>query len=213
MTSINAPLITQEGPFTLAGSGQLVNSSTLQAQAQPLAAIGFLIIPETVELIRGIAAKAGKSLSDQWLDAVAVNNQKDAFFRELKELGIAERVPGAIGRAGKLSGRKFAVGAIDYAPGLWLHRDLVLPYARWIGSKLVPPRKTPLEIFLEKHLISAAPVGAVKPKPVASMFAGEVDAQGMKDLEKADRLLMADGVSAAERIDVLSARVEAMQGA
>lgn len=213
MTSINASVIAQEGPFTLTASGDLVNSSTLQAQAQPLAAIGFLIIPETVELIRGIAAKAGKTMSDKWLDAVAVNSHKDAFFRELKELGIAERVPGAIGRPGKLSGRKFAVGAIDYVPGLWLHRDLVLPYAKWIASRLVPPRKSPLENFLEKHLISATPAGTGKPKPVASMFADEVNAHGMKDLEQVDRLLMADGVSTAERIDVLTARVEALQGA
>ncbi|RAU43677.1 MULTISPECIES: hypothetical protein [unclassified Pseudomonas] len=212
MTSTNASVIAQEGQFTLVASDKLVNSSTLQAQAQPLAALGFLTLNDTLPLIHRIAAKLGKPLSDKWADVATVSAQQDDFFRALKTAGIAERVPGDIARRGKLDGRKHAFGEIDYRPGLWLHRDLALPYARWIGSRVVPPRKTPLESFLEKHLSTPLPA-AEKPKPVAVGFAGEVDAQGMKDLERIDRVMMADGVSAAERIEVLTARVEAMQGA
>lgn len=198
----------QEGPFTLPVRDVLVNVSVLQSSAQPLSALGFLILEDTQPLIRRI-----KALPEQWLDVGTINARQDDFFRALKSAGIAERVHGDVGRRAKLLGSNHLLGEIDYGPGLWLHRDLVLPYARWIGSKQVPPRKTPLEAFLEKHLSGAGSSATEKPKPVAFSFAGEVDTDGMKDLEKVDRVLMADGVSAAERTEVLRARVDAMLGA
>lgn len=196
-----------EGPFTLAVRNGLINVSVLQSSAQPLSALGFLILEDTQRLIHRI-----KALPEQWLDVAAINARQDDFFRALKPAGVAERVHGDVGRRAKLPGSSHLLGEIDYGPGLWLHRDLVLPYARWIGSKLVPPRKTALEAFLEKHLKGQATARAVKPKSAAIAFAGEVSSKAMKDLEAVDQLMIADGVSAAERTEVLRARVEAMQG-
>ena len=208
MSSVNEGIsVKTEGQFTQALRNGLVNVSVLQNNAQPLSALGFLILEDTQPLIRRI-----KALPEQWRDVGAINARQDDFFRALKSAGIAERVHGDVGRRARLPGSHL-LGEIDYGPGLWLHRDLVLSYARWIGSKQVPPRKTPLETFLEKHLNISAPARAVKPKSAAIAFVGEVSRKAMKDLEAVDQLMIADGVSDAERAEVLRARVDAMRGA
>jgi hypothetical protein len=190
--------VKQEGPFTLAVRNGLVNVSVLQSSAQPLSALGFLILEDTQRLIHRI-----KALPEQWLDIGAINARQDEFFRWQKSAGIAERVHGDVGRRAKLPGSSHLLGEIDYGPGLWIHRDLVMPYVLWTDSKRVPPVKSPLISFLEKHLQASAPARSAKPKSAAIAFVGEVSRKAM----------IADGVSAAERTEVLRARVDAMQGA
>lgn len=208
MTTANAEVAAQEGPFTLVmRPSKMVNSSVLQSGAQPLSALGFLILADTLPLIQRIT-----EVPEQWLDVGAINSQQDEFLRWLKSKGVAYREHGDVGRRAKLPGSRNLLGEIDYGPGLWLHRDLVLPYARWRASKLVPPQRTPLISFLEKHLPSSTPTPAFKPESVAVAFAGEVSGKTMKDLDAVDRLMIADGVSAAERTEVLRARVDAMRG-
>lgn len=209
MVAVNAPTcVTHEGPLTLASRHHLINTSVLQSGAQPLSALGFLILSDTQPLIARI-----HPVPEQWQDVSVINSQQDGFFRWLKSVGVAERVHGDVGRRAKLPGSSHLFGEVDYGPGLWLHSDLVLPYARWMAAKLVPPQKTPLISFLEKHLQGPALARAIKPKSVAIAFAGEVSRKAMKDLEAVDKLMIADGVSAAERTEVLRARVDAMQEA
>jgi hypothetical protein len=209
MAAVNAATnVTHEGPLTLARRHHLINTSVLQSGAQPLSALGFLILSDTQPLIARI-----HPVPKQWQEVSVINSKQDDFFRWLKSIGVAERVHGDVGRRAKLHGSNHLFGEIDYGPGLWLHSDLVLPYARWMAAKLVPPQKTPLISFLEKHLKGPAVARALKPKSVAIAFAGEVNTKAMKDLEAVDKLMIADGVSASERTEVLRARVDAMQGA
>jgi len=212
MTKVSETIsVTHEGQLTLAMRHKLVNVSVLQSTAQQLSALGFLILADTHSLIQRIAP-----LPEKWLSLSTVNAEQAEFLRTLKALGIAERVPGDVGRRAKLAGSEHLLGEIDYGPGFWLHVDLVMPYARWIASRQVPPRKTPLIAFLEKHLPSAATGKAAAPIPaqeVSEAFAGEISAKELADLRIVDRMMITDGVSAAERTEVLRARIDSMQGA
>lgn len=205
--------VVQEGLMSLVQCKNLVNISALQSLAQPTSALHALCAPDMIERIFKISAKDKLDLNDKYRDPVLVNREKDLFVWELERVGIVKRVKGDIGRRADAAGRRSMKGEIDYRPGLWVHRDLAIPYAEWREGRESGKGKSPLLRFLEKHLKHPTPAVVEKPRPVAQGFAGEVDAEGLKDLEKVDRVLMADGVSAAERIEVLTARVEAMQGA
>ncbi|WP_426115899.1 hypothetical protein [Pseudomonas sp. DSP3-2-2] len=217
MAAINNELsVIKDGLFVLAIRGKMFNSSVLQVAAQPVPAIGFLINKDQLPKIHDLATNAGLPLAEKYADVSVVAAQQDEYFRRLKAPRIAERVPGDIGRRAKLTEHGGILGEIDYLPGVWLHLDLAISYAKWIAARNAPVQKTPLLAFLEKNLpTKEAPrerLAPAKPKTVMSAFAGEVDCQTMKDLEAIDRLMMADGVSAAERTVVLRARIDLMQG-
>ncbi|HEX8542672.1 MAG TPA: hypothetical protein VF671_13305 [Pseudomonas sp.] len=204
-----------DGQFTLAMRGNWINVSTLQAAAQPLPVLGFLTLADTLPLIQQLALNSDHPMAEKWADVGVVVAQQDEFFRALKAPGIAERLPGDIGRRARLAEHGGILGEVDYLPGIWLHRDLVLPFATWITARRAAVKKTPLVAFLEKHLPGATKnvkLDTEKPEPVASTFAGEVSKQMLDELERVDRILMADGLSATERSDVLRARVDLMQG-
>jgi len=204
-----------DGQFTLATRGHWINVSTLQAAAQPLPVLGFLTLADTLPLIQQLALDSGHPMAEKWADVGVVVAQPDEFFRALKAPGIAERLPGDIGRRARLAEHGGIMGEVDYLPGIWLHRDLALPFATWVAARRATVKKTPLASFLEKHLQGVS--SRVKPciekaEPVASAFAGEVSKQMLDELRRVDQILIVDGLSAAERSDVLRARIDAMQG-
>lgn len=205
-----------DGQLTLAIRGNWINVSTLQAASQPLPVLGFLTLADTLPLIQQLALNNGHPMAEKWADVGVVVAQPDEFFRALKAPGIAERLPGDIGRRARLAEHGGILGGVDYLPGIWLHRDLVLPFAAWITARRATLKKAPLVVFLEKHLPGATQrvkLDTEKPEPVASAFAGEVSKQILDELERVDQILMVDGLSAAERSAVLRARVDQMQGA
>ncbi|GKS06578.1 hypothetical protein PSTH1771_16200 [Pseudomonas syringae pv. theae] len=194
----------------------MVNAETLITGERPPSTMDFLCLASTLELIQAILSRQGKHLPERLFDAQAAGLDRGQTFHALRASGIATRVLGDVGRRAALGAGQFGRGEVDYRPGFWLHPELVLPLARWIASRQVPPRKTPLIAFLEKHLPSAATSQAVAPIPaqeVAEAFAGEVSAKEMEDLRIIDRMMITDGVSASERTEVLRTRIDSMQGA
>ncbi|PYD05291.1 hypothetical protein DND90_16305 [Pseudomonas syringae pv. maculicola] len=193
----------------------MVNAETLITGERPPSTMDFLCLASTLELIQAILSREGKSCPERLSDAQAAGADRGQTFHALRASGIAMRVLGDVGRRAARAGQ-FGRGEVDYRPGFWLHPELVLPLARWIASRKVPPRKTPLIAFLKKHLPSAATGKAAAPIPaqeVTEAFASEVSAKEMEDLRIIDRMMITDGVSASERTEVLRARIDSMQGA
>ncbi|WP_116830163.1 hypothetical protein [Pseudomonas syringae] len=194
----------------------MVNAETLITGERPPSTMDFLCLASTLELIQAILSREGKSCPERLSDAQAAGADRGQTFHALRASGIAMRVLGDVGRRAAPGPGQFGRGEVDYRPGFWLHPELVLPLARWIASKQVPPRKTPLIAFLEKHLPSAATGQAAAPIPaqeVTAAFASEVSAKVLEDLRIVDRMMITDGVSASERTEVLRARIDSMQGA
>lgn len=194
----------------------MVNVETLVTGARPPSTMDFLCMASTLELIQSVLGKKGKPIPERLFDAQAAGADRGQTFHALRASGIAMRVLGDVGRRAAPGPGQFGRGEVDYRPGFWLHPELVLPLARWIASRQVPPRKTPLIAFLEKHLPSAKSSRAFAPAPnqeVSEIFAGEVSAKVLEDLRIADRMMITDGVSASERTEVIRARIDSMQGA
>lgn len=220
MNKVNEGLrIITEGAHTLAiDEAGNVNVEVSEHAQQPrsTSTLEFLCLAENLAATAKIAKALGIPLNEKWSDVQVVNADRPEYFRALRASGIAYRVLGDVGRRAAPGPGQFGRGEIDYRPGFWLHPELVLPRARWIAGRRVPPCKTPLIAFLEKHLPSAKSSQASAPAPVQEVtaaFAGEVSAKALEDLRIVDRLMMADGVSASERTEVLRARIESMQGA
>ncbi|MGN2388167.1 hypothetical protein ACTACB_17525 [Pseudomonas syringae] len=194
----------------------MVNAETLITGERPPSTMDFLCLASTLELIQAILSREGKSCPERLSDAQAAGADRGQTFHALRASGIAMRVLGDVGRRAALGAGQFGRGEVDYRPGFWLHPELVLPLARWIASRKVPPRKTLLIAFLEKHLPSAVTSQAAAPIPaqeVTEAFAGEVSAKELEDLRIVDRMMITDGVSASERTEVLRSRIDSMQGA
>ncbi|WP_116866564.1 hypothetical protein [Pseudomonas syringae] len=194
----------------------MVNAETLITGERPPSTMDFLCLASTLELIQAILSREGKSCPERLSDAQAAGADRGQTFHALRASGIAMRVLGDVGRRAAPGPGQFGRGEVDYRPGFWLHPELVLPLARWIASRQVPPRKTPLIAFLEKHLPSAKSSQASAPAPaqeVSETFAGEISAKVLEDLRIVDRMMISDGVSASERTEVLRARIDSMQGA
>ncbi|RMO71336.1 hypothetical protein [Pseudomonas syringae group genomosp. 3] len=194
----------------------MVNVETLVTGERPPSTMDFLCMASTLELIQAVLGKKGNPIPERLFDAQAAGADRGQTFHALRASGIAMRVLGDVGRRAALGAGQFGRGEVDYRPGFWLHPELVLPLARWIASRQVPPRKTPLIAFLEKHLPSATTGKAAAPIPaqeVTEAFANEVSAKAMEDLRIVDRMMITDGVSASERTEVLRARIDSMQGA
>ncbi|RMM00312.1 hypothetical protein APX70_03966, partial [Pseudomonas syringae pv. maculicola] len=134
----------------------MVNAETLITGERPPSTMDFLCLASTLELIQAILSREGKSCPERLSDAQAAGADRGQTFHALRASGIAMRVLGDVGRRAALGAGQFGRGEVDYRPGFWLHPELVLPLARWIASRKVPPRKTPLIAFLKKHLPSAA---------------------------------------------------------
>lgn len=194
----------------------MVNIETLITGERPPSTMDFLCLASTLELIQAILSREGKSCPERLSDAQAAGADRGQTFHALRASGIAMRVLGDVGRRAAPGPGQFGRGEVDYRPGFWLHPELVLPLARWIASRQVPPRKTPLIAFLEKHLPSAATGKAaalIPAREVTEAFACEVSAKELEDLRIVDRMMITDGVSAPERTDVLRARIDSMQRA
>ncbi|MBI6853392.1 hypothetical protein YA0002_11500 [Pseudomonas cichorii] len=190
----------------------MINAETLVTGERPPSVRTFLGLADTLPLIRPIADRADPPMLAKWFDVAAVSADPEGYMHALRAAGVLHRVPGTPGRRSRQESAVAGVD-IDYRPGLWLHSDLILPLARWMGSRQSSPHKTPLVAFLEKHLAPAAPAAPVTQQEVASAFADEVSAADLQMLRKIDQVLMGDGVSAAERREVLGARITVMQGA
>lgn len=194
----------------------MVNVETLITGERPPLTMDFLCLASTLHLIQAILSREGKSCPERLSDAQAAGADRGQTFHALRASGIATRVLGDVGRRAAPGPGQFGRGEVDYRPGFWLHPELVLPLARWIAGRQAPPRKTPLMAFLEKHLPSAKSCQASAPAPaqeVSETFAGEISAEVLEDLRIVDRMMIADGVSASERTDVLRSRIDSMQGA
>lgn len=194
----------------------MINVETLITGERPPSTMDFLCLASTLELIQAILSREGKPLHERLSDAQAAAADRGQTFHALRASGIAMRVLGDVGRRAAPGPGQFGRGEVDYRPGFWLHLELVLPLARWIASRQVPPRKTPLIAFLEKHLPIVATGQAAAPIPaqeVTAAFAGEVSAKELANLRIVDRMMITDGVSASERTDALRARIDSMQGA
>lgn len=194
----------------------MINVETLITGERPPSTMDFLCLASTIELIQAILSRKGKPCPEQLSDVQEADADRGQTFRALRASGIAMRVLGDVGRRATLGKGQFGRGEVDYRPGFWLHPELVLPLARWIASRQVPPRKTPLIAFLEKHLPTIATGEAATPIPaqeVTAAFAGEVSAKELEDLRIVDRMMITDGVSASERTEVLRARIDSMRGA
>ncbi|ODJ93457.1 hypothetical protein BB779_23455 [Pseudomonas viridiflava] len=194
----------------------MVNVETLITGERPPSTMDFLCLASTLELIQAILGREGKPIPEKLFDAQAADADRGQTFRALRASGIAMRVLGDVGRRAALGAGQFGRGEVDYRPGFWLHPELVLPLARWIASRKVPPRKTPLIAFLEKQLPSATTGQAAAPIPaqeVTAAFASELSAKELEDLRIVDRMMITDGVSASERTGVLRSRIDSMQGA
>lgn len=190
----------------------MINAETLVTGERPPSVIDFLSLADKFPQIRSIADRNGKQLLDKWSDIHAVIADRCNYFKALEAAGVAYRV---LGKPGRRSALVSAIPEfdIDYRPGLWLHADLILPLAQWMASRQPSIYKTPLVLFLEKHLGSSAPAAPIVQHGVADAYADEVDAKELAVLRKIDRLMMDDGVSAGERREVLAARISSMQGA
>lgn len=194
----------------------MINVETLITGERPPSFMDFLCLASTLELIQAILSRKGKRRPEQLSDVQEADADRGQTFRSLRASGIAMRVLGDVGRRATLGKGQLCRGEVDYRPGFWLHPELVLPLARWIASRQIPPRKTPLITFLEKHLPSAAPGQESAPtsaQEVTATFAGEISANELEDLRIVDRIMITDGVSASERTEVLRARIDSMQGA
>ncbi|MDF5892385.1 hypothetical protein P4A93_12180 [Pseudomonas syringae pv. syringae] len=194
----------------------MVNVETLVTGERPPSTMDFLCMASTLELIQAILSREGKPLPGQLSDAQAAGADRAQTFQALRASSIAMRVLGDVGRRAAPGPGQFGRGEVDYRPGFWLHPELVLPLARWIAGRQVPPRKTPLIAFLERHLSAVATGRVSAPTPaqeVTAAFAGEVSAKVLEDLCIVDRMMINDGVSASERTEVLRARIDSMQGA
>ncbi|NAT21602.1 hypothetical protein [Pseudomonas syringae] len=218
MNKVNEGLrIITEGAHTLAiDEAGNVNVEVLEHAQRPPSTLEFLCLVENLAVTAKIANALGTPLNEKWSDVQIVNADRPEYFRALRASGIAYRVLGDVGRRAAPGPGQFGRGEVDYRSGFWLHPELVLPRARWIAGRQVPPRKTPLIAFLEKHLPSAATGQAAAPIPaqeVTEAFAGEVSAKELEDLRIVDRIMITDGVSASERTEVLRARIDSMQGA
>ncbi|MCV4285903.1 hypothetical protein [Pseudomonas capsici] len=214
MDKINEGLsIITNGHYTLARDEKgMANAETLVIGRRPPSVMNVVCMPENLVKIRSIVDREGGLLLPKWSDVHVVNAERGNYFKALEAANIAHRVPGTPGRRVKAVSAVPGID-IDYRPGLWLHADLILPLARWMGSRQSSPHKTPLVAFLERHLIPAEPTAPVALQEVASSFADEVSTAELKVLRKIDQVLMGDGVSAAERREVLSSRITVMQGA
>lgn len=220
MSKVNEGLrIITEGAHTLAiDEAGNVNIEVLEHAQQPrsTSTLEFICLAENLAPTAKIAKALGIPLNEKWSDVQVVNADRPEYFRALRASGIAYRVLGDVGRRAAPGPGQFGRGEVDYRSGFWLHPELVLPRARWIAGRQVPPRKTPLIAFLEKHLPSAATGKAAAPIPaqeVTEAFASEVSAKELADLRIVDRMMITDGVSASERTEVLRARIDSMQGA
>ncbi|AHF66021.1 hypothetical protein [Pseudomonas cichorii] len=206
-------LVTSEGQHRLARRNNLVNTSVLQAMSQRFVISDFFRLNDTQPSLHQLAAAMGKQFPAKWLALENVTSQPDDFWRELIAMGMVELVKGDTGRPAKLAELGGIRGEIDYGPGLWIREELVLPWSRWRDSRQHLQRKSPLTIFLEKHLSPSTLAKPAAQHEVAISFADEVSAAELKVLRKIDQVMMGDGVSAAERREVLSARITVMQGA
>ncbi|MCD5993847.1 hypothetical protein KDX38_09445 [Pseudomonas sp. CDFA 602] len=218
MSKVNEGLrITADDRHALVMNEQnMVNVETLVTGERPPSTMDFLCFASTLQLIQAILNRNGNPLPERLYDAQAAGADRGQTFHALRATGIAMRVLGDVGRRAAPGPGQFGRGEVDYRPGFWLHPELVLPLARWIASRQVTPRKTPLIAFLEKHLPSAVTgqaAASIPAQEVTAIFAGEVSAKELADLRVIDRMMITDGVSAIERTEVLRARIDSMQGA
>ncbi|GFM68701.1 hypothetical protein PSCICJ_48190 [Pseudomonas cichorii] len=206
-------LLTCEGQHRLALRNSLVNTSVLQAMSQTVVIPDFFRLSDTQPLLHQLAAAMGKQFPAKWLALENITSRPDDFWRDVIAIGMVELVKGDTGRPAKLAEFGGIRGEIDYGPGLWVREELVLPWSHWRDSRQYLQRKSPLTLFLEKHLAPAEPAAPAVQHEIASSFADEVSTAELQVLRKIDRLMMDDGVSAGERREVLAARISSMQGA
>jgi len=212
MAAINESIriVRQEAAFTFAlKQERLVNVSALQAMARAPHVLEFLSQPERSDQIFALA----QGLPPKWRDPKLVRLQGADFFRDLGASGVAVSVPGSVGRRARVEGGA-GVGEVDFAPGVWLHIDLVLPLVEWMTHRHTPTEEKPLVEFVKRALAEAG-VKVQKrqgPKSAAQMFMVGVSEKLQKLLRTVDASMIEAGESFDDRRDALTSLLKSVKG-
>lgn len=134
---------------------EMVNASLLVKRFGGRNPIEYLASSETLPALTRIAENNGQPLASHWKDSRLRTSSRLDFLREITTAGIIRRVPGTVGGHKAAAPGIAGNGLRNFAPGLWVHRDLAVDLARWAECRGESWRPSPLANFIEKVLNQA----------------------------------------------------------
>lgn len=193
-----------------------VNASLLVKRFGGRSPAAFLLLEDAQPLLASVAERNGHTLPVQWLDNQLRNSRRPDFMLALTAAGFIRQVAGTVDGHSKAAHNTAGNGVRNYAPGLWVHRDIAAGLARWAECRGEYWKPSPLAEFVEQVLAELSHQGQEQPQEAlvnlttpsaADLLAGTLSAATLQNLRAMDQILISGGLSLDERLQTLKARL------